>query len=168
MGEPRPVLDAVDALHAQGEDDVHRIARLDQGEDRRDRDGRHQAAREALARHGAYVIVGRFGKLPCVPSAKVSFTELSRRAEVDVAAQLVLADDRGDVEEDRSVRVAHLDQVQEHHLLPGRGDRFRVVEAVVGTVPAPRPLQLARSRDKQARKRMQGFISRWLVIAPLE
>ncbi len=73
---------------------------------------------------GAYVMVGRFTYCPMVPrvSATVQGCWVTVALKLICSRNLVLADQGGDVDENRRISIAYFHQVKEHLSLPGIGD----------------------------------------------
>ena len=161
-----PILDAVERVHRQPQRQVDGIPCLDQAQNRRGGNWRHQGAGKPLA-HQRRVGDGRsIGELAlrAQPDAAVGNPRHHAAGAEDVpcrrerALHRVAADDLPHVQEHRGVAVAELHQVQQHLALPGLGHGRGIVEPVPGHRGGPdartshqqqdRHQDCARNRDR--------------------
>ncbi|MNF52745.1 hypothetical protein D3C84_341020 [compost metagenome] len=130
------VVDAVHRLHRGAEYFLHRVAGLDDVEEHRGGNRRHQRTGEAFAAHwrvgdGRAVVEGGPGRQACgAGDDRGAVSLIDRCSRAETARERVAGDDLPDLKEHRCVGVADLHQIQQHLALPRIAHGHRVVEAV--------------------------------------
>ena len=161
-----PVRDAVDLLHGDPEQEIRRVAGVDQLDQPDRRDRRHQRPDERragqgrvgdrrtirVACRGAQAEEVRARQRPGAPAGE------DRAGRGAAHLELVAADDLADVDEDRRVGVAELDDVQQRLLLPGVGHRRRVVQPVAVERHRSQARAAGEARGQQTRSPRMGLI----------
>src|SRR6516165_2957447 len=135
----RPVVQAVNRIQHDRHDAVRRISRLEHEQHGTRRNRRHQPLQEIdtgerLINHRRTIGVSAGG---CGAAGRGKGADDGRvevaRAKVGAkrALELIAGDHLRDLEKDRHIRVAELDDVEEGLLLPGIADRAPIVDPVV-------------------------------------